>query len=127
MTNRFIVYCPYCGAINREDDDLLKLQGEVYSLLCNKCEKSSVLAIYEILSSEQTITPETARGSSRAEVEGKRCNSADLPLQRESNCLRKTVSDKEKLGPMPYKDEFGLWRCPRCRNIMTISPSSYLS
>jgi len=48
MTTSFAVYCPYCGAINTDDRDLLKLQGEVYSLLCNKCEKSSILAIYEI-------------------------------------------------------------------------------
>lgn len=48
MTIRFTIYCPYCGATKTDDRDLLQLQGEVYSLFCDDCKKSCVLALYDI-------------------------------------------------------------------------------
>ena len=51
MTRRFAVYCPYCGAINGDDESLLQLQGEVYSFFCRACDKSAILVLYELQSS----------------------------------------------------------------------------
>lgn len=48
MTRGFSIYCPYCGKINGDDEGLLQLQGEVYSFLCKSCDKSAILALYEI-------------------------------------------------------------------------------
>jgi len=44
-----IIHCPYCGEANTEEHDELMnlLRGEVYSLNCRKCGKSSGIILYE--------------------------------------------------------------------------------
>ena len=44
-----VVFCPYCGAYNSEEHQLINLlRDEVFILECRECNKTSTLILYEL-------------------------------------------------------------------------------
>jgi len=40
-------FCPYCGSLQTEEQELLKLMEDVYILHCRACDKDGALVLYD--------------------------------------------------------------------------------